>query len=72
MVCVDIDSFQRQVGRNIKKFREAKGWTQFDMTEFGFSLRQYQYIEAGQRNVSLQTILRLAKAFKVPPSDLLK
>lgn len=67
-----LEQFQKRVGRNIKKFRNQKGWTQFDMTEFGFSLRQFQYIEAGERNISLQTILRLAKAFHIEPYQLLK
>jgi transcriptional regulator with XRE-family HTH domain len=69
---VKLKDFQIKVGRTIKKYREAKGWTQFDMTEFGFSLRQYQYIEAGERNISLKTILRLAEAFGVSPQELIK
>jgi transcriptional regulator with XRE-family HTH domain len=69
---VKLKDFQIKVGSNIKKHREAKGWTQFDMTEFGFSLRQYQYIEAGERNISLKTILRLAEAFGVNPQELIK
>lgn len=68
----DLEEFQKCLGKNLKKERQSKGWTQFDMTNFGFSLRQYQYIEAGERNVTLQTLLRLAKTFKIHPSDLLK
>jgi len=69
---VNLESFQKHVAQNIKRLRNAKKWTQFDMIEFGFSLRQFQYIEGGVRNISLQTILRLAKAFKVEPYELLK
>ena len=69
---MNLETLQKKVGQNIKKFRQKKGWTQFDMTEFGFSLRQYQYIEAGERNISLQTILRLADAFQILPHQLIK
>ncbi|QQR80747.1 MAG: helix-turn-helix transcriptional regulator [Deltaproteobacteria bacterium] len=69
---MNLESFQKRVGQNIKKCRTSKGWTQFDMTEFGFSLRQFQYIESGVRNISLQTILRLSNAFGVQPHELLK
>ncbi|MBI2340995.1 MAG: helix-turn-helix transcriptional regulator [Deltaproteobacteria bacterium] len=69
---MNLADFQGKVARNIRKYRLKRGWTQFDMTEFGFSLRQYQYIEAGERNVSLKTILKLAKVFKIAPDRLLK
>jgi transcriptional regulator with XRE-family HTH domain len=36
----------------------------------GFSLRHYQRIEAG-RSITLRTMWKLAKAFKVPPREIL-
>jgi len=38
------------------------------MMDLGFSLRHYQRIEAG-RSVTLRTVWKLAKAFKVQPRE---
>ena len=38
--------------------------------DHGFSLRHYQRIEAG-RSVTLATVWKLAKAFRVQPRELL-
>jgi transcriptional regulator with XRE-family HTH domain len=62
----------KTVGNNLKKARTAKGLTQFDMTDYGFSRRQYQYIESGQRNITLSTLHRLAGIFGTQPDKLLK
>jgi transcriptional regulator with XRE-family HTH domain len=40
------------------------------MMDLGFSLRHYQRIEAG-RSITLRTMWKLAKAFKVPPREIL-
>jgi len=68
---VKFESFLKKVGRNIQKARKGKGLTQFDMMDYGFSRRQYQYIESGQRNITLLTLHRLAQIFGVDPDGLL-
>jgi transcriptional regulator with XRE-family HTH domain len=40
------------------------------MMDLGFSLRHYQRIEAG-RSVTLRTVWKLAKAFRVQPREIL-
>ncbi len=54
----------------MRALREARDLTQEDMMELGFSLRHYQRIEAG-RSITLRTMWKLAKAFKVPPREIL-
>ena len=59
-------------GRRARQLRKAKGLTQEDMNRFGFEYRYYQRIEYGERNISLKTINKLARAFGVHPSELLR
>jgi len=69
---VKLESFLRKVGQNIQQARKAKGLTQFDMMDYGFSRRQYQYIEAGRRNITIKTLHRLADIFGINPDALIK
>lgn len=57
-------------GRHVRALREARALTQEDMMDLGFSLRHYQRIEAG-RSITLRTMWKLAKAFKVQPREIL-
>jgi transcriptional regulator with XRE-family HTH domain len=57
-------------GRHVRALREARALTQEDMMDLGFSLRHYQRIEAG-RSITLRTMWKLAKAFKVAPREIL-
>lgn len=58
-------------GKRLRELRKAQGYSQE-----GFALtveldRTYiGGIERGERNPGLKTILRIAEALKVPPSDL--
>ncbi len=58
--------------RNVKKVRLSKKLRQADMIEYGFSERYMQKIESGQYSPNLYTAHRLAEAFGVTVSDLLK
>ena len=60
------------VARRVQQLRTAKGLTQEDMQDFSFNYRYYQRIEAGEKNLSLKLINRLAKAFGVEPAELLR
>ncbi|KWX72141.1 transcriptional regulator [Paenibacillus riograndensis] len=55
------------VGNRIRDLRKAKGWTQEQLAEAA-SLH-YSYIggvERGDRNISLETLEKIIKAFEVP------
>jgi transcriptional regulator with XRE-family HTH domain len=69
-VAKDFSGFCRVFGRHVRALREARALTQEDMMDLGFSLRHYQRIEAG-RSITLRTMWKLAKAFKVQPREIL-
>ncbi|MCC7460626.1 MAG: helix-turn-helix transcriptional regulator [Proteobacteria bacterium] len=60
----------QSLSANIKSLRAKKGWTQEQMTDFGFDYRHYQKLESGRYSPSLQTLFRLAQVFKVKIKDL--
>ena len=67
------DSYLQQVGRNLKAARIRRGLKQTDIEEkIGLTYRHYQSIEAGKVNVTLETLYRLSKLFRVPVEELLK
>ncbi len=60
------------LGRNIKKFREQKGYTQDKLAEVMNSSRDYiAKLETAIRKPSLNYIFRLATALEVTESQLL-
>lgn len=68
-----MSDFLKLVGNKIRLVRKAKGLTQEDLAER--CNLQYTYIggvERGVRNVSLQTLEKLAKGLDVAPFELLK
>lgn len=60
-------------GRRIRQLRQARGWSQ---EELAFQVKlDRTYIggvERGERNISLQNICRLARAFGIEAGDLFK
>ena len=60
------------VGRRAKELRQKSGMTQEDMMSHGFERRYYQRIEAGEVNLSITSLNKLAKAFGVSPDVLLR
>jgi transcriptional regulator with XRE-family HTH domain len=60
------------VGRRVRQLRLEREFTQEEMGRFGFEYRYYQRIEYGEKNLSLKTLNKLAKAFGVHVSALLK
>lgn len=63
----------KRIGANIKRLRKTRGLTQ-EKAAVGakdISWRYWQYLESGQRNFSLKTLARIAKALEVDPKDLL-
>ena len=66
------ERLMRLVGKRIRQLRLAQSLKQEDMCRFGFDYKYYQRIEYGQKNLSLKTLNRLAKAFGVPVSELFR
>jgi len=59
-------------GGNVRAARQAKGWTQEDLSErTGLAVVQVSRVERGAREIRLTTLLRLIRALEVPPGDLL-
>jgi transcriptional regulator with XRE-family HTH domain len=63
---------KKQFGRNVRRLREAKGWSQEDLADSSTLHRTYiSGIERGARNPTLTVVLRLADALIVTPAELL-
>ncbi|EYF05990.1 helix-turn-helix domain-containing protein [Chondromyces apiculatus] len=64
---------RRHLARNVRKHREAAGLTLEKAAErAGMNWRHIQKVEAGEVNVTLHTIARLAVALDADPADLLR
>jgi len=66
------ERLMRLVGKRVRELRLARGLKQEEMCQFGFEYKYYQRIEYGQKNLSLKTLNKLAKAFQVPVAKLLE
>jgi transcriptional regulator with XRE-family HTH domain len=62
----------KAVAKRIRQLRVERGLKQEEMCRFGFDYKYYQRIEYGQKNLSLKTLNRLAKAFGVPVAKILE
>jgi transcriptional regulator with XRE-family HTH domain len=62
-----------KLGKNIKKYREALGYTQEDLAaKLGYKSRStINKIEMGINDISQSKIVEFAKVLKVTPSDLM-
>jgi transcriptional regulator with XRE-family HTH domain len=62
----------RRLAANVRRMRLANGWTQEQAAEYcEIGSRMYQTIEAGDTNVTLVTLARLADGFDVESGELL-
>lgn len=69
---VKVSAVSKKVGHNVRRIREKKGITQEDLAlEAGLNRAYIGYIERGERNPSTDTIVKIAKALKVSPKDLI-
>jgi transcriptional regulator with XRE-family HTH domain len=60
-----------QLGSNVRKRREAKDWTQEQLAEKADLDQTYiSGIERGERNLTILSVTKLAKALKTSASDL--
>lgn len=60
-------------GENLRKFRLGSNLTQEKLAlEAGLSLRFIQNLESGERQPSLETLFKLARALNTSPEELVK
>ena len=60
------------MGKRVRDLRQKAGLTQEDMMSYGFERRYFQRIESGTVNLSLKSLNKLAKAFRVSISELMQ
>ena len=58
------------IGKRVREVRKQKGLRQEDMESRGVSYRYFQRIEAGEANITLATVEKVAKALDINPTDL--
>jgi DNA-binding XRE family transcriptional regulator len=64
---------EKAFGIVLREVREAAGLSQLDVyVKFGIDRTQLSAIERGVQSPTLRTIVRLARAFNVRPSDLIR
>lgn len=67
-----MDEAVRTFGEQVRKARLSAGWTQEDLSAAsGLAVVQISRVERGVREVRLTTIVRLARALKTTPDQLL-
>lgn len=63
----------KKMGATIKRLREAKGMTQATLATRAEITREYvNRIEAGQHDLTVGTLTRIARALGVPVTELLR
>jgi transcriptional regulator with XRE-family HTH domain len=69
---VKVTTVSKRIGQILRKIRERKGVTQEQLAlDAGLNRAYIGYIERGERNPSTNTLVKIAKALKVSPKDLL-
>lgn len=64
---------QRVLGRNLRSFREAEGLSQEAFAErMGYHRTYWADIERGERNLSLQSVEKIAAKLEIEPVLLLQ
>ena len=69
---IKVTAVSKKIGQSIRKIRESRKITQEQLAlTAGLNRAYIGYIERGERNPSTDTIVKVAKALKVSPKDLL-
>lgn len=64
---------RKQVGLNVRRYREEKGWSQEELAfEAGMHRTYISGIERGVRNPTVTVVVKLAVNLDVPPEWLLR
>ena len=67
-----MSNINKQLGLRIRHYRLKKGWSQEELAFESDLHRAYiGQIERGEKNIGIQNLEKLAKAFKISPSKLL-
>lgn len=67
------DNLNERLGANVRRLRIASGLSQETLAaECGIHRTYVGAVERGERNVTLQTVEKIASALKVDPLDLLR
>ncbi|WP_081836108.1 helix-turn-helix transcriptional regulator [Brevundimonas sp. EAKA] len=65
--------WRARLGKNVLKYRTARAWSQQVLAgEADLSLRYLAGVERGEENPSLDTIVSIAVALSIQPSQLLE
>jgi len=68
-----MENEKQQLGNNLKAFRLKAELSQEELADISSLHRTYiGSVERGERNISLENIVLLARALKILPADLLK
>jgi transcriptional regulator with XRE-family HTH domain len=66
------DLFIKKVGAKIKQLRKKQGLSQVALSyDLDLSKQSISNIEAGKKNLTLKTILKISKALGATPSELI-
>lgn len=69
---IKLTTVSKKIGQNLRKIRERKAVTQEQLAlDAGLNRAYVGYIERGERNPSTDTLVKVARALKVSPKDLL-
>jgi len=69
----DLADIKARFGSHLRQLRKAKGWSQERLAEeCGLDRTYIGGVERGERNVSLENIVRIATALQVTASQLLE
>ena len=66
------DTTLARLGENIRTLRKEKGWTQEVFAEAAnINDKEVSHIEAGNRNITIETLIKISLALKVDSTKLL-
>jgi transcriptional regulator with XRE-family HTH domain len=70
----EFEHLRKRLGKNIQKARKKAGLTQEQMADEPdpIQIRAYQYIEAGEQNITFDRLARLARKFGCSIESLFK
>lgn len=73
MLSRDAVEVLRSIAANVQSYRAKRGLTQQQVTDLiDLDLRHYRRIERGTENITIETLVALARALDVRPSMLLR
>jgi len=66
-----VSAQRKKLGERIRRLRNGRGWSQAELASLcGMSAHHLGKIERGAANVTLATLLPIAKSFSITLSDL--